>query len=118
LAFDVVEDADCLTDKLDDPNRARIGLRASSTDVPIEADGQKRIASDFAHTALPSGLCKLPNPVGSLERFGVVAAPNVPVAFGIALKIELALLIEDRWKPRVIAPVGFHDDGIVGLLLT
>jgi hypothetical protein len=54
--------------------------------------------------------------IRALECLGVIAFPNVRVALWIDFQIEPALLIENIRKPRIVTPIGFDDDGIVGLL--
>src|SRR5215472_9091779 len=55
--------------------------------------------------------------VSALESLRVLALPDVRVALWIELEIEPALLLQNGWKPRVVAPVRFHDHRIVWLLL-
>src|SRR5215472_3769065 len=55
--------------------------------------------------------------VSALESPRVLALPDVRVALWIELEIEPALLIENGRKPRIVAPVRFHDHRIVWLLL-
>src|SRR5215469_18424602 len=55
--------------------------------------------------------------VSALERLRVLTLPDVWVALWIELEIEPALLFEDGRKPRIVAPVRFHDHRIVWLFL-
>src|SRR5262249_2746008 len=55
--------------------------------------------------------------VSALESLRVLTLPDVRVALWIKLEIEPTLLLENGWKPRVVAPVGFYDHCIVWLLL-
>src|SRR5215470_4136221 len=65
---------------------------------------------------LPCQLKRL-GEVGTLEGGGVVAFPNVPIPLRVDFQVEPALLFEDGRKPRVVAPVRFHNHRIVWLLL-
>src|SRR5215469_18324254 len=56
--------------------------------------------------------------VSTLESPRVLTLPDVRVALWIKLEIEPALLLKNGWKPRIVAPVRFHDHCIVWLLLT
>src|SRR5262249_7620774 len=51
------------------------------------------------------------------ESLRVFTLPDVWVALWIELEIEPALLLENGWKPRIVAPVRFPNHGIVWLLL-
>src|SRR6516162_9780758 len=55
--------------------------------------------------------------VSALESLRVLTLPDVCVALWIELEIEPALLLENGGKPRIVAPVRFHDHRIVWLLL-
>src|SRR5215469_10823122 len=55
--------------------------------------------------------------VSALESLRVLTLPDVRVALWIELEIEPALLLQNGWKPRVVAPVRFHHHRIVWLLL-
>src|SRR5262245_43091810 len=55
--------------------------------------------------------------VSAFESLRVLTLPDVRVALWIELEIEPTLLLENGWKPRVVAPVGFYDHCIVWLLL-
>src|SRR5262252_5434107 len=55
--------------------------------------------------------------VSTLESLRVLTLPDMRVALWIKLEIEPALLLENGRKPRVIAPVRFHNHCIVWLLL-
>src|SRR6516165_12054929 len=55
--------------------------------------------------------------VSALESLRVLTLPDVRVALWMELEIEPALLFEDGRKPRIVAPVRFHDHRIVWLLL-
>src|SRR5215469_15619250 len=56
--------------------------------------------------------------VSTLESPRVLTLPDVRVALWIKLEIEPALLLKNGWKPRVVAPVRFHNHCVVWLLLT
>src|SRR6516164_3552387 len=55
--------------------------------------------------------------VSTLKSLRVLTLPDVRVALWIELEIEPALLLEHGRKPRIVAPVRFHDHCIVWLLL-
>src|SRR5215469_4219061 len=55
--------------------------------------------------------------VSAFESLRVLTLPDVRVALWIKLEIEPALLFEDIRKPRIVAPVRFHDHRIGWLLL-
>src|SRR5262249_29183021 len=55
--------------------------------------------------------------VSALESLRVLTLPDVRVALWIKLEIEPALLLENGRKPRIVAPVRFHDHRIVWLFL-
>jgi hypothetical protein len=55
--------------------------------------------------------------VSALESPRVLTLPDVRVALWIKLEIEPALLLENGWKPWIVAPVRFHYHCIVWLLL-
>src|SRR6516165_7716039 len=55
--------------------------------------------------------------VSAFESLRVLTLPDVRVALWIKLQIEPALLLENGWKPWIVAPVRFHDHCIVWLLL-
>src|SRR5215831_3744402 len=55
--------------------------------------------------------------VSALESPRVLTLPDVRVALWIKLEIEPALLLQNSWKPRIVAPVRFHNHCIVWLLL-
>src|SRR5262249_26421597 len=55
--------------------------------------------------------------VSALESPRVLTLPDVRVALWIKLEIEPALLLKNGRKPRIVAPVRFHDHRIVWLLL-
>src|SRR5262249_49192895 len=55
--------------------------------------------------------------VSAFESLRVLTLPDVRVALWIKLEIEPALFLENGRKPRVVAPVRFHNHGIVWLLL-
>src|SRR5215468_3332480 len=56
--------------------------------------------------------------VSAFESLRVLTLPDVRVALWIELQIEPALLFEDGRKPRIVAPVRFHNHCIVWLLLS
>src|SRR5262249_42039606 len=51
--------------------------------------------------------------VSAFESPRVLTLPDVRVALWIKLEIQPALLLENGRKPRVVAPVRFHDHCIV-----
>src|ERR1700747_325939 len=55
--------------------------------------------------------------VSAFESFRVLTLPDVRVALWIELEIEPALLFKHGRKPRIVAPVRFHNHCIVWLLL-
>src|SRR5215510_10275849 len=55
--------------------------------------------------------------ISAFESLRVLTLPDVRVALWIKLEIQPALLLENGWKPRVVAPVRFHNHCIVWLLL-
>src|SRR5262249_31749711 len=55
--------------------------------------------------------------VSAFESLRVLTLPDVRVALWIKLEIQPALLLENGRKPRVVAPVRFHDHCIVWPLL-
>src|SRR5215510_15244013 len=55
--------------------------------------------------------------VSAFESLRVLTLPDVRVALWIKLEIQPALLLENGRKPRVVAPVRFHDHRIVWPLL-
>src|SRR5215471_13880745 len=55
--------------------------------------------------------------VSAFESLRVLTLPDVRVALWIELEIEPALLLKNGRKPRIVAPVRFHDHCIVWLLL-
>jgi hypothetical protein len=59
----------------------------------------------------------LASKVSALESLRVLALPDVRVALWIELEIEPTLLLENGWKPRIVASVRFYDHCIVWLLL-
>src|SRR6516165_12822764 len=53
--------------------------------------------------------------VSAFESLRVLTLPVVRVALWIKLEIEPALLLENSWKPRVVAPVRFHNHCLEGI---
>jgi hypothetical protein len=47
------------------------------------------------------------------RRLGRFAVSGGFIIAGVEVEIEPALLLENGWKPRVVAPVRFHDHRIV-----
>jgi len=47
--------------------------------------------------------------VSAFESLRVLCLPDVRVALWIKLEIEPALLLENGWKPWIVAPVRFYD---------
>src|SRR5262249_60612493 len=97
--------------------------RLSAKMLPGTADVEERIHRQYGinrNTTNPAFLPRLlqmASKVSALESPRVLTLPDMRVTLWIELEIEPALLVENGWKPWIVAPVRFHNHCIVWLLL-
>jgi len=93
--------------------RAVRGIREEASIALNHVSGAwATLALDFANAALRAGFRQTFGEVGALENFGITTFPDMIIALRIVLKIVAAFVIEYLWKPGIIPPIDFGNEGI------
>src|SRR6516225_10718441 len=116
-AFDVIQQPDLTAHELGNPNRHRIRAVSRAANIEECLHRQYGINRNTTNPAFLPRLLQMASKVSALESLRVLALPDMRVALWIKLEIEPTLLLQNGRKPRIVAPVRFHNHCIVWLLL-